>query len=306
MRKNLLKLSSLLLLLLVFFSAFSAPVSALGEERAGRIADNPNFEREYLSLGAVRSKSVGSYAAVSLYINGRAQSFYGRVINGEVYLPVRKVAQSVAGVSASYNSKTRTLTVPSYSISVSDGAYVLYASGRPLFAMTPSVILSDGAMYTPASVLTKAFGIKYAYTGTRAVNLTGKAAPITPAERFYREDEVYWLSRIINAESRGEALLGQIGVGNVVMNRVRSSEYPNTIWGVIFDRKYGVQFSPVLDGSIYAEPTYTAYLAAKICLEGFMISDKTLFFLYPQASTSSWIPQYRKYEFTIGKHDFYS
>jgi N-acetylmuramoyl-L-alanine amidase len=117
---------------------------------------------------------------------------------------------------------------------------------------------------------------------------------------------VYWLSRIISAESRGESLLGQIAVGSVVMNRVKSPLYPNTIWSVIFDRKYGVQFSPIIDGSIYAAPTASAIVAAKICLEGFNVNSSALFFLYPRYSTSSWIPNNRQYLFSIGKHDFYA
>ena len=100
--------------------------------------------------------------------------------------------------------------------------------------------------------------------------------------------------------------LGQIAVGSVVMNRVKSSLYPNTIWGVIFDRKYGVQFSPIIDGAIYQTPTASAVAAAKICLEGFDVNSSALFFLYPRHSTSSWIPNNRTYIFSIGKHDFYA
>ena len=76
--------------------------------------------------------------------------------------------------------------------------------------------------------------------------------------------------------------------------------------GVIFDKKYGVQFSPVLDGSIYNTPTESCILAAKISLEGYKINGKVLFFLAPKYAQSSWIPNSRTYEFTVGKHDFYS
>jgi N-acetylmuramoyl-L-alanine amidase len=159
-------------------------------------------------------------------------------------------------------------------------------------------------MYAPLASLCKAFGIGYSFdTGT--VALTGAPKPIKSGASYYDSDAVYWLSRIISAESRGESLLGQIAVGSVVMNRVASSEYPNTIWGVIFDRKWGVQFSPILDGSIYNTPTATSTVAAKICLEGFNVNRDALFFLYPRASTSSWIPSSREYLFSIGKHDFY-
>ena len=76
----------------------------------------------------------------------------------------------------------------------------------------------------------------------RCVELSTKDR-LTPfvAWASYNEDDVYWLSRIISAESRGEPLEGQIAVGNVVLNRVRSSAYPNTIYGVIFDRKHGTR-----------------------------------------------------------------
>ena len=189
-------------------------------------------------------------------------------------------------------------------MTASAGAYSIYANERVLFTESPAVIMSDGRMYIPAKSFAKAVGMTLS-ADSSSISIKGSYSPIIHASKFYREDEVYWLSRIISAESKGEPLLGQIAVGNVVMNRVRSSAYPNTIYGVIFDRKYGVQFSPVLDGSIYNTPTYNCTLAAKIVLEGFDTSGGALFFLQPQHSTSSWIPKNRQYFFTIGKHDFY-
>ena len=62
---------------------------------------------------------------------------------------------------------------------------------------------------------------------------------------------------------------GQIAVGNVVLNRMRHKSYPNTIYGVIFDRKHGTQFSPVSYGTIYNPPASSSVIAAKMCLEGF-------------------------------------
>jgi N-acetylmuramoyl-L-alanine amidase len=156
----------------------------------------------------------------------------------------------------------------------------------------------------PVSVFAKAVGMTVSSSGGN-IRLTGGFKPILSASKFYREDEVFWLARIIHAESRGEPLLGQIAVGSVVMNRVKSNYYPNTIYGVIFDRKYGVQFSPVLDGSIYNTPGYTSTLAAKICLEGYDVTGGAFFFLAPDLATSSWIPRTREYAFTVGGHDFY-
>ena len=303
MQKKLIKLSSVFLLLVMTFMLCSFTVAAEG---ANYSESERSTNKNYLSVSGIKSKTVSSYSSVSIYVNGRAEAYKGRLISGTVYIPIRRFTEANTSARVSYNSVSKTLSVSGsgHSISVSDGAYVFYASERALFAMTPSVVLSDGNMYVPANTLCKAFSLSSRESGS-AIYISGSASPLLSASRFYREDEVYWLSRIINAESRGESLLGQIAVGNVVLNRVKSPLYPNTIWGVIFDKKYGVQFSPILDGSIYQEPGYTSILAAKICLEGFSLSDNVLFFLYPRASTSSWIPRTREYSFSIGKHDFY-
>jgi N-acetylmuramoyl-L-alanine amidase len=305
MHKKLIRLFSVFLLLIMTFMLSSFTVSAAApeyeiEERA--------LARRYISPTPVQNKNAASYNSLSLYINGRLASYNGKLIGGEVYLPIIKLAESLTDAKVNYTSSTKTVTVfgSGHSISVSDGAYVLYASDRPLFSLTPSVLLSDGIMYVPAQSILKALGMSGSYNSTaRKVTLSGTATPLRSASKFYREDEVYWLSRIINAESRGESLLGQIAVGGVVLNRVRSPLYPNTIWGVIFDKKYGVQFSPVLDGSIYATPAYTATLAAKICLEGYTLSDEILFFVNPRYATSSWISKARPFAFRIGGHWFY-
>ena len=206
----------------------------------------------------------------------------------------------------SYDSKSKTsiMRLSGLTVSATDGNYAVMANDRPLFAMTPTVIMSDGRMYIPAEAFAKATGLLLSFDGGR-VNLSGSLKPLAAASKYYREDEVFWLARIIHAESSGESLIGKIAVGNVVLNRVRSAYYPNTIYGVIFDRKYGVQFSPISNGAIYNTPSYASYLAAKICLEGFDLSEGAFFFLRPEHSTSSWIPDSREYVFTIGKHDFY-
>ena len=246
-----------------------------------------------------------SYTRLAASVGGKALSVKGLMINGVHYIPFRAAANAL-GAKYNYNSaaKTSTMSASGLKMTASAGAYSIYANERVLFTESPAVIMSDGRMYIPAKSFAKAVGMTL-NADSSSISIKGSYSPIIHASKFYREDEVYWLSRIISAESKGEPLLGQIAVGNVVMNRVRSSAYPNTIYGVIFDRKYGVQFSPVLDGSIYNTPTYNCTLAAKIVLEGFDTSGGALFFLQPQHSTSSWIPKNRQYFFTIGKHDFY-
>ena len=243
----------------------------------------------------------------SLTVNGKRLSEPAMMMNGILYLPLRAFANALGDAKVSYNSstKTATLSMQGLYLTATDGGFVTYANDRPLFAFSPNVLMSNGKMYIPASTLTKALGVQIKSQTNSEISISGRYTPLTHASKFYRSDEVLWLSKIISAESKGETLIGQIAVGDVIMNRVKSPLYPNTIYGVIFDRKYGVQFSPILDGSIYNTPTYTATLAAKICLEGTSLSDNALFFLNPKTAESNWIIKSRDYAYTIGGHDFY-
>ncbi|QUH27370.1 cell wall hydrolase [Serpentinicella alkaliphila] len=121
-----------------------------------------------------------------------------------------------------------------------------------------------------------------------------------------REDDIYWLSRIIHAEAQGEPYEGKVAVGNVVLNRVAHRDFPNTIRGVIYDKQYGyVQFSPVLDGSINNTPNEESRRAAIDALDGYRPVGTALYFLNPRKATNFWIVHNRRYFMTIGDHDFY-
>ena len=126
-----------------------------------------------------------------------------------------------------------------------------------------------------------------------------------PIIQNFSENDLYWLSRIIHAEARGESFDGKLAVGSVVLNIVKNKNYPSTVYGVIFDKKNGVQFSPILDGSIYNNPSIDSINAAKRCLEGYRTNKEILFFINPDIATSFWIVNTREYVMTIGNHDFY-
>ena len=225
------------------------------------------------------------------------------------FVPLRKFCNLFDECSFSWNSSTATATVYTKSgmtLIIRSGALYIYANGHYYYTVE-EIQNWGGSLYVPIRPLARAFRSELTWNTThRAVEL--KAPVGTPAVAWakYDSDEVYWLSRIISAESRGEPFRGQIAVGNVVLNRVRHNSYPNTIYGVIFDRKHGTQFSPVSFGTIYNTPSESSVIAAKICLEGYSISNSALFFMNPRISTTNWISKNRPYAFTIGKHDFYN
>ena len=101
-------------------------------------------------------------------------------------------------------------------------------------------------------------------------------------------------------------LKGKLAVGSVVLNRVDSDTFPDNIYDVIFDTKYGVQFTPTANGRIYRDPTPESVIAAKMTLEGYRVSHDILYFIYEAIAENMWTVYNCDYMFTIGCHDFYA
>lgn len=229
------------------------------------------------------------------------------IINSVTYVPLRKFCELFADCKITWNGATNTATVKTEDLTLMAQSNALYitANGH-VFYTVGKVLNLGGHLHVPIRPLARAFALDVDWNSkTRSVELSEQGSVRAVEAANYNADDLYWLSRIISAEAKGEPFLGQIAVGNVVLNRVRSRSYPNTIYGVIFDRKHGTQFSPVSFGTIYNKPTASAVLAAKICLEGYSLSDSALFFLNPRLATNNWIVKNRVYEFSIGNHDFY-
>ena len=116
----------------------------------------------------------------------------------------------------------------------------------------------------------------------------------------YTSSDVALLARLIHAEARGESYTGHVAVGAVVLNRVRSSSFPNTISAVVY-QPYA--FTCVNDGQINLSPNQTAFSAAKDAMNGWDPSYGSLYYYNPAIATSKWIFS-RKTVVTIGKHVF--
>ncbi len=116
----------------------------------------------------------------------------------------------------------------------------------------------------------------------------------------YTNSDLYLLAKCIYAEARGESYTGQVAVGAVILNRVASSAFPNTVAGVIYQQH---AFTAVSDGQINLEPDKTAMNAASDALNGWDPTYGCLYYYNPAVATSSWIFG-RKTVTTIGKHVF--
>lgn len=108
------------------------------------------------------------------------------------------------------------------------------------------------------------------------------------------------LTRVIYGEARGEPYAGQVAVGAVVLNRVRNSNFPNTVAGVIYQKG---AFNVVDDGQINLTPNSTAKKAAQDALNGWDPTYGCIYYFNPATATNKWIWS-RPYVTTIGKHRF--
>lgn len=257
-------------------------------------------------VSVTAATGMSTYPTVPVYAGG--QMLRAVLERDTSTVPLRAFYGAYGITDVTWNAKTRTVTVrgTGLEVSVTDGSHILWANGRCLYSAVPYKVREDGQFYAPVRILAKTLSLTVFWDGdARSVSLAGKPRPLASAGEYYDEGELYWLSRIISAESRGEPFLGQVAVGNVILNRVKSPLFPSTIYGVIFDRKNGVQFSPVANGSVYAAPTALSTVAAKVCLEGETLSEEVLYFCAPKKAPGCWVIRNRPAAFAIGNHTFY-
>lgn len=112
--------------------------------------------------------------------------------------------------------------------------------------------------------------------------------------------DVELLARLIHGEARGEPYVGMVAVGAVVLNRVRSSSFPGTIAGVIYQPG---AFDAVADGQINLTPNEQSRRAARDALNGWDPTNGCLYYYNPATATSKWIWT-REVRLNIGDHSF--
>lgn len=135
----------------------------------------------------------------------------------------------------------------------------------------------------------------------KALGMSGSSSSSSSSSSgSYTSSDVNLLARLIYAEARGESYTGQVAVGAVVLNRVRSASFPNSISGVIY-QPYA--FTCVQDGQFNLTPDATAKRAAQDAMNGWDPSYGALYYYNPAVATSSWIFS-RQTVVTIGKHVF--
>lgn len=246
-------------------------------------------------------------AALSVAVNGAVleTEIPGEIYNQVTYVYYWPIIQQLdPEATVTWGETGAVIQAEGLTLNVRPGSDYLVANGRYLYLANGVRMNEDGVCMVPATALAWAFGGCAWWDGQAGVlHISASGSPVESGETYYDANDLYWLSRIIYAESGNQPLEGKIAVGNVILNRVEDPAFPNSIYDVIFQRN---QFTPAMTGSINRDPSTECVIAAKLCLEGANTVGDALYFVNPYVSPNSWASRNRPYVATIGAHAFFA
>ena len=223
--------------------------------------------------------------------------------NGVTYVSLAAMAQALEpSVQIGWDGSTVKISSSRLALTAKVGQLYLVANGRYLY-LPEGVQNVNNTVTVPLSAVVEAFDAKLSWDGaTGTIRITRGSGGIQSGDSYYDQEDLFWLSRIIYAESGNQPLEGQMAVGNVVMNRVASPAYPNTVQGVLAQKN---QFTTYKSGALANRtPNQSSVIAAKLVLDGGEV-EETDGALYFDSSSNSWASRNREFAATLGGHKFY-
>ena len=224
------------------------------------------------------------------------------------YVSLRPLCMSL-GVTMSWDGDAQHLTLDLNTLRVEGKAGQQYftAAGRYIYAPEDWFIYGS-ELYLPVYALCKLLNLSADWKDGALFLDARDCKLLTGGADYYDinfpEGDVYWLSHIIGSEAGIEPMEGKIGVGNVVLNRVKDPEFPDTVFGVVYDYEHTVQFEPVSKGTIHEEPRPEDIIAAYLVLEGADTAGNCLYFVNPDFG-SYWFDNNLDFVMKLGRHNFY-
>ncbi len=242
-----------------------------------------------------------------LLVDGAAVSLeVGRFMeDGVTYVSLSAMARELdpsAQVEWDAQAQRAKVTTEKLTLTAKVGQLYLVANGR-YFYLPEAVQMIEGRTVVPLWAVAKAFDASVGWQAeTETVTVTRGSGAAQSGESFYNQEKLFWLSRIIMAESGNQPLEGKMAVGNVVLNRVASPRYPNTVKEVLAQKN---QFSPYKNGKLAnRNPNEASVIAAKLVLDGGVV-EETEGAMWFDGGRNSWAAKNREFAATIGGHCFY-
>ena len=246
-----------------------------------------------------------SYTETPVYVDGLL-SCRGYTVGSNTYISLEAVSAVLGYDTDSYfDNETNTLTVEVGGIVIEACGSDQYMSANGRYLYLPDGYMEvEGSFIVPVEAVAKIFTLSLAWNEELdAFDLgTANEAILQSGDEYYNEDDIYWMSRIITWESGNQPVAGQIGVGNVVLNRIESSRFADTLKGVIFQPG---QFTPAETGAIYLDPYEISVVCAKLVYEGYNTVGDALFFQVGRYWEGG-MNNSTKWVMRIGDHNFFT
>ncbi len=228
------------------------------------------------------------------------------MVDDTTYIPLRAFSDSVGGTILWDGSKrAATMEKDGHSFMFYVDTNVCFVDG---IEKDYSSIIYQDLTFIPLRAVSEVLGYTVEWDDLYlTVKISAPGVEVLEAckDYSYQFEDVLYLGKIIQIESGYQPFAVKLAVGNTVVNRMKSSKFPNTIKGVVLDTKYGVQFPPAHTDRINVTPSKECMIAAKCALGGADIVGNALYFIDVKSAPSSWVHNNRPHCATVGSMSFY-
>ena len=262
-----------------------------------------------LGVSAAASASAADAEPVRVYVDGLLR-LRGYRAEGILWLCPEDLC-TLFGVTADAEtaSDAYRLTLPQGTLEAPADTEVYTLDGRFFYCPEGRREIA-GRSYFPADLSLRLFGLTAEYDADAVQLDTSAFRLLRGGQDYYAvhfpHDDLFWLSHIIFAEVGSEPLAAKIGVGSVVLNRVKNELFPSSVMEVVLDATGVQQFDPVGSGRVGNVPDEESLLAACLCLEGYDTVGDSLYFVNPELTDTSWFDAALTPVVTIGNCAFYA
>ena len=226
--------------------------------------------------------------------------------SGSTYIPLRAFSEAV-GAQIEWDEESQTATM------IKDGHKFEFCSDNDYCTIDGekcnlSSINREFLTFIPVRIISETLGYTVEwddYYMTVKITAPDVIVPEESKDFSYTYSDILYLGKIIMLEAGSGTLDTKIAIGNTIVNRVRSSSFPDTIKDVIFDTNYGTQFPPAHTERIEETPSKECIIAAKCALNGVELVGNSIYFISAKAAPKSWAAKNRPYHSTVGNTAFY-
>ncbi|MFI3250743.1 MAG: cell wall hydrolase [Eubacteriales bacterium] len=244
----------------------------------------------------------------SIIIDGQAAALktHRTEIEGVTYVALVNMVKMLnisANIAWDAETNATTITTDDLTFTAQEGMMYVVANERYLY-LSQGVVVQNGTMLLPLETIVEALGgTMVEVEGLDAYQIARGTSAILAGDEFYNEEDLFWLSRVVYAESGHEPLSGQMGVAMVVMKRVEDPRYPDTIHDVLAQNN---QFSTYKNGALADRtPNESSTIAAKLVLDGGIVESLVAATHFDSIPSGSWADRNLDTIEVIGGHRFY-